>query len=168
MKRFVTVMLAVVAFSGAVGVAAAAEDSWGPWEPTYQGPISVPAGLVCSFPVQADPVRQDLAIRYHYDEAGNPDGYQVKGVLIAQITNVDTGASVERNSSSFGTVLYNSDGSWEAVVTGPFLVFFVTGDNPSNQLLLLSGRTVLRGDPTGTKTLVSESGASEDLCTTLS
>jgi hypothetical protein len=168
MKRLVTVMLAVVVACGAVGVATAAEDSWGPWEPTYQGPISVPAGLVCSFPVQADPVRQNLAVRYHYDEAGNPDGYQVRGDLIARITNLDTGASVVRNSSSFGTVFYSSDGSWEAVITGPFLVFFVTGDNPPNQLLLLSGRTVLRGDPTGTKTLVSTSGASEDLCATLS
>jgi hypothetical protein len=168
MKRLVTVMIGIVLFAGAVGAAAAAEGSWGQWEPTYQGPISVPAGLVCTFPVEADPVRQDLAVRYHYDEAGNPDGYQVKGVLIAQITNLDTGASVQRNISSFGTVLYNPDGSWEAVVTGPFLVFFVTGDNPSNQLLLFSGRTVLRGDPSGAKTLVSESGRTEDLCRALS
>jgi hypothetical protein len=168
MKRLVTVIIGIVLFAGTVAAATAAEGSWGPWEPTYQGPISVPAGVVCSFPVQADPVRQDLALRYHYDEAGNPDGYQVKGVLIGRITNLDTGASVERNLSGFGTVLYNPDGSWEAVVTGPFLVFFVTGDNPSSQLLLFSGRTVLRGDPTGSKTLVSQSGATEDLCATLS
>jgi len=168
MKRLVTVIIGIVFFAGAVGAATAAEGSWGPWESTYQGPISVPAGLVCSFPVQADPVRQDLAVRYRYDEAGNPDGYQVKGVLIGRITNLDTGASVERNLSGFGTVVFNPDGSWEAVVTGPFLVFFRTGDSPSNKLLLLSGHTVLRGDPTGVKTLVSQSGRSEDLCTTLS
>src|SRR2546430_9982033 len=90
MKRLVTVVLGTVLFVCAVGAATAAEGSWGPWEPTYQGPITAPAGTVCAFPVRAEPVRQDMAFRYHYDEAGNPDGYQVKGPLIARITNLDT------------------------------------------------------------------------------
>jgi hypothetical protein len=44
-----------------------------------------------------------MLIRYHYDDAGVLDAYQVTGPLVARVTNVETGASVERNLASFGT-----------------------------------------------------------------
>ena len=47
------------------------------------------------------------------------------------------------------------------------LLFLGSGDSPSSELLLLTGRTVLHGSPTGVKTVASSSGASEDLCRTL-
>ena len=168
MKRLAVVLLGTFVLAlGATGAASAAAGSWGPWEPTYQGPIAVPAGIVCTFPVSAEPVRQHMLIRYHFDDSGAIDGYQVTGPLVARVTNVDSGASVERNLASFGTVTLNADGSFDASVEGNFLVFFTSGESPSNELLLLSGRTVLHGSPTGVKTLVSESGRSEDLCETL-
>jgi hypothetical protein len=108
-----------------------------------------------------------MLIRYHYDDAGTLDGYQVTGPLVARVTNVETGASIERNLASFGTVTLNPDGSYDAVVEGNFLVFFTSGESPSNELLLLVGRTVLHGSATGEKTLVSASGRTEDLCRTL-
>jgi hypothetical protein len=74
---------------------------------------------------------------------------------------------VVRNLSGPGTVTFNSDGSYDAVVAGDFLVFFLAQDNPSNELLLFSGRTVLHGDASGAKTLVSHSGQVENLCETL-
>jgi hypothetical protein len=43
----------------------------------------------------------------------------------------------------------------------------VPKDNPSRQLLLLSGHAVLHGDANGVKTLVSHSGEVENLCDTL-
>jgi hypothetical protein len=168
MKRLVTISIAVLTLAlCAAGAAGAAGGSWSAWEPTFQGAIDVPAGVVCPFAISAEPVRQHMLIRFHHDDSGAIDGYQITGPLIARVTNVETGASVERNLASFGTVTLNSDGSYDAVVEGNFLVFFTSGESPSNELLLLSGRTVLRGSATGVKTLVSASGRSEDLCRTL-
>src|SRR5919204_5569323 len=71
------------------GTTAAAEGSYGPWEPIDQAPIAAPAGLVCPFTVTAEPVLQKLRIRYHYEDAGAVDGYQVTGLLVARITNAE-------------------------------------------------------------------------------
>jgi hypothetical protein len=168
MKRLAAVFLGVfgLALLGAGGVAAA-DGSYGPWQPTYQGPITAPAGVVCPFEVTAEPVREDLRVRYHYDADGNVDGYEASGQLIGRITNDETGASVVRNLSGPGTVTFNPDGSYDAEVSGDFLVFFLAQDSPSNELLLLSGHTVLHGAPSGEKTLVSSSGQTENLCNTL-
>lgn len=169
MKRIVTLASIVSALAlCAVPAASAGTGSWGSWEPTYQGPIAAPAGAVCPFPVSAEAVSQDLRLRYHFDEAGNADGYEIVGPLVARITNTVTGASIERNLASKGTVFFAEDGSWEAVVDGNFLIFFTERDSPSTELLLLSGRTVLRGTATGAKTLVTADGRREDVCATLS
>jgi hypothetical protein len=150
------------------GTRAGAEgNGYGPWEPAYQAPITAPAGYVCPFTVTAEPVRQDIRVRYHYDLAGDVDGYQATGQLIGRITNDETGASVVRNLSGPGTVTLGSDGSYDADVSGGFLVFFVPQDNPSRELLLLSGHTVLHGDANGAKTLVSHEGQVDNLCETL-
>ena len=149
------------------GVAAAAPGGYGPWESTYQGAITAPAGLVCPFQVTAAPVRENLRVRYHYDEAGNIDGYQATGQLIARISNDETGKSVVRNLSGPGTVTFYPDGSYDAVLSGGFLIFLLPGDDPSSQLLLLQGHTDLHGNPDGTKSIVSHEGTSENLCETL-
>ena len=169
MKRLAALILSTFALAlAAAGTAGAADgNGYGPWEATFQGPITAPAGVVCSFTVTAEPVREDLRVRYHYESAGNVDGYQASGQLIARITNEETGASVVRNLSGPGTVTFNPDGSYDAVVHGDFLVFFLGQDNPSHQLLLLSGTTVLHGAPSGAKTLVSNDGHVENLCETL-
>jgi hypothetical protein len=169
MKRLAAVFLSTfaLALAGAAGTSAASGGSYGPWEPTYQGPITAPAGIVCPFTVTAEPVREDLRVRYHYDSTGDVDGYEATGQLIARITNEETGASVVRNLSGPGTVTFNPDGSYDAIVSGDFLVFFLGGDTPSHELLLLSGHTVLHGAPTGEKTLASNSGQVENLCETL-
>ena len=166
MKRLAMIGIAVLALC-AVNAAAAGEGSWSPWEPTFQGAITVPAGFVCPFGISAEPVREDLRIRYHYDEDGNIDGDQVVGPLIARITNTATGASVVRNLSGLGTVFYQPDGSWNAVLNGNLLLFLRATDTPSSQLLLIHGQSVLHGSPTGQKTLVSHTGGVENLCETL-
>jgi hypothetical protein len=168
MRRLLLISLTALGLAlCAAGAATGSGGSWGPWEPTYQGPITAPAGVVCSFEVTAEPVRQKMRLRYHYADSGEIDGYQVTGPLIARITNTETGASLQQNLSGLGTVTLNADGSYDAVVDGNFLVFFLAGDSPANELLLLSGRTVLHGAPTGEKTLVSASGRTENLCDTL-
>ena len=168
MKRFAGALFAALVLASMGAAATSASDgSYGPWQATYQGPITAPAGAVCSFEVTAEPVREDLRVRYHYDSAGNVDGYQALGQLIARITNTETGESVVRNLSGPGTVTFNPDGSYDAVAQGDFLVFFLGNDDPAHELLLLSGRTVLHGDASGAKTLVSHSGQVENLCDTL-
>ena len=160
-------MLTVLALAVSAGGAAASEGSWGPWEPTFQGPITAPAGVVCPFSVTAEPVFERLRLRYHYSDAGVVDGYQVTGPLVARITNAATGVSVERNLSGLGAVTLNPDGSYDAVVNGNFLVFFLAVDDPANALLFFSGRTLLHGSAAGAKTLVSQTGPGENLCETL-
>jgi hypothetical protein len=167
MKRFVTISFALCALALGGATAAAAGGSWGRWEPTFQGPISVAAGVVCPFAVSAEPVQEDLAVRYHYDDTGAIDAYEFKGPLLARITNLDTGESVVRSLSGLGSVAPHADGSYDAVFEGGLLLFLGSGDSPSSELLLLTGRTVLHGSPTGVKTVASSSGASEDLCRTL-
>jgi hypothetical protein len=168
MKRFSVLVTSFLVLAGA-GIAAAASDDggYGPWEPTFQGAITAPAGAVCPFQVTASPVREDLRVQYHRDAAGNVDGYRATGQLIARITNDATGKSVVRNLSGPGTVVFNPDGSYDAVVSGGFLIFFLRGDNPASELLLLPGHTELHGNPDGTKTLVSTTGQTENLCETL-
>ena len=95
------------------GTTAAAEGSYGPWEPIDQAPIAAPAGLVCPFTVTAEPVLQKLRIRYHYEDAGAVDGYQVTGPLVARITNAETEATVRENLSGLGTVTFGPDGSYD-------------------------------------------------------
>ena len=131
------------------------------------GPDQRPRGRHLPFAVSAEPVHEDLAVRYHYDASGAIDAYQFKGPLEGRITNVDTGASVVRNLSGFGTVTPHADGSYDAVFEGGLLLFMGGGDSPASELLLLTGRTELHGSATGVKTVVSASGASEDLCQTL-
>ena len=168
MKRFAAVSLSTIVFAWAgVATTAAADGSYGPWQSTFQGSITAPAGVVCPFAVTAEPVREDLRVRYHYDSAGNVDGYQATGQLIGRITNTETGASVVRNLSGPGTVTFNPDGSYDAVVDGDFLIFLLAQDNPSSELLLFAGRTVLHGTASGAKTLVSYAGQVENLCDTL-
>jgi hypothetical protein len=167
MKRLVTISLALCVLALGAATAAAADGSWGRWEPTSQGPVSLAAGAVCPFAVSADPVHQNLAVRYHYDASGAVDAYQFKGSLAARITNLDTGTSVVRSLSGFGTVTPHADGSYDAVFEGGLLLLLGSGDSPSSELLLLTGRTDLHGSPTGVKTVVAASGASEDLCRTL-
>jgi hypothetical protein len=58
-------------------------------------------------------------------------------------------------------------GSSDTVFEGGLLLLLGNGDSPSSELLLLTGRTDLHGSPTGVKTVVAASGASEDLCQTL-
>ena len=168
MKRLAAVAATVLALClCAAAGAGAADGSWGPWEPTYQGAITAPAGTVCPFAVSAEPVHEHLLVRYHYDASGAVDGYQATGSLVARITNLDSGASVERNLSGLGTVTLNADGSYDALADGSFLLFMRAGDSPSNELLLLTGRSILHGSATGAKTVVESSGRTEDLCRTL-
>ena len=115
----------------------------------------------------AEPIHEDLAVRYHYDATGAVDSYEFKGPLLARITNLDTGESVVRSLSGFGSVVPHADGSYDAVFEGGLLLFMGSGDSPPSELLLLTGRTVLHGSATGVKTVVSSSGASENLCQTL-
>jgi hypothetical protein len=168
MTRLAAVLLGTLTLA-LVGAKAtsAADGSYGPWEPTYQGAITAPAGAVCQFTVTAAPVREDLRVRYHYDSAGNIDGYEATGQLIARISNDETGASVVRNLSGPGTVALYPDGSYDAEAGGNFLIFFLAQDNPSHALVLFSGRTLLHGDANGAKTLVSHRGEVENLCDTL-
>jgi hypothetical protein len=167
MRRLATISLALCALALGAATAAAADGSWGSWEPTFQGPITVPAGTVCPFAVSAEPVREDLAVRYHFDASGSVDAYEFKGPLLARITNVDTGASAVRSLSGFGSVVPHADGSYDAVFEGGVLLFLRSADSPSSELLLLTGRTVLHRSATGVKTVVAANGASENLCETL-
>jgi hypothetical protein len=170
MKRVAAILFSasVLALAGAATGTAADGNGYGPWEATYQGAITAPAGAVCPFTVTAEPIREDLRVRYHYDSAGNVDGYEASGQLIGRITNEETGASVVRNLSGPGTVIFHRDGSYDAVLSGDFLVFLLAQDSPSHQLNLYSGRTLLHGAPDGSKSVVSHSGQVENLCDTLS
>src|SRR5918911_4392833 len=71
--RFFSV--AALALAGA-GTSSAADGSYGPWESTYQGPITAPAGVVCPFTVTAGAPRGKLRLPYHHHSAGQRARYE--------------------------------------------------------------------------------------------
>jgi hypothetical protein len=94
---------------------------------------------------------------------------QGTGHAVEQITNDETGKSIDLNISGPQTVILHADGSMTQTFRGPLLLAFLPTDNPPGPaLLLVHGRTVVNVSPSGVKTLVNETGTQDDLCAALS
>ena len=109
MKRLAAVFLSIFALAlFSAGTISAADGSYGPWQATYQGPITAPVGVVCPFTVTAEPVREDIRVRYHY----HAEALMLFGQFVGEWDVDWTGyewdgeqALRERGESIFGWVL---------------------------------------------------------------
>ncbi len=128
---------------------------------------SYAAGEVCPFPTTVTfPVMQEF-ITYLYDDTGTIVGATITGKLVARVTNVASGATVDEVLTGLGTLSFGSDGSETIYVGGTILIAFKAGDSPANELDVVKGSSVLRIEGDGTRTLESYDGSIEDLCVTL-
>jgi hypothetical protein len=169
--RRVLATVAAVATVGAVAAAApsAAADSPSPWQPFHTQPFTQPAGVVCSFAVRGDILKDHELVR---TLATNPDGtpseQEFVGPLIIRFTNLATGASVDSNLTGTGFFFYDPDGTIRGNGRGHIAIGVHIG-NPTSPPgeWVLTGKFVfvLGGD--GTRTLHVQGGTQENLCETL-
>ncbi len=127
---------------------------------------------VCDFPVLLHDVVNELVITDFFDKAGNLVRESGTGRIVEQITRLDDQGlpvrSITRNISGPGTFTFDEEGS-TLTATGNWLFFFFPGDlaGQSDGLVwLTTGRWVWRFEDVGA-TLVSHTGAVEDVCTLL-
>jgi hypothetical protein len=139
-------------------------------EPVPASDFSLPPGP-CPFPLDFHIVtNQEYSLTYT-DQNGNPTHEIVTGLLVVQVTNHDSGASIERNISGPGDYRFNPDGTITLSAWGTWLLFFFPGQlgpGAPGMVIINNGFVELLTNPDGTQTILSRSGSLEDVCATLS
>ena len=136
-----------------------------------QGPIlnEFAAGDVCDFPVRVESL-QSKAKSITFDRRDGALKVNLSGALIERVTNLDTGASVIRQSSGPAKVSVNDAGHVVLTYGGASVLTFFDGDVIGRRLLYFKGG--------GAETEIGDDGFFfvrvafpphvEDLCATLS
>ena len=130
-------------------------------------PVTFPARTVCAFPVTFESVVNQLFFITFVDRADDFRFQIGAGYQLLRVTNEATHESMLINVTGPGKVTANPDGSITIEGGGHWLVGFLPGDSPSSRLLLMDGRIVLNVSSTGTLTLVSHEGTTQDVCAAL-
>jgi len=147
-----TLALIALAVLGLTATPASAADRT-PFEPIPPGGFEFPAGSLCSFGLQVEPV---VSREYMMTL---PDGsVLINGALFIRLTNTDTDESRVVNIS--GPSRISADGT-TSIALGPLMQPFFE-DNP--ELILFHGRTILHIASDGSATVVSLQGTSQDAC----
>lgn len=175
MKRRVAFVLAAVCAVGLLPAAGAAAESPfrgldpEPWEPYADHGFSVPAGYVCSFPLKATPLEQDMIKRVlerHPDGAVELEEY--KGPLVVAYENTDTGATAVRDVGGHGFPRYRNDGRLERYTAiGPVAFGMREGDDHPKGFWIVDGHHVVEFAEDGTRGFSVENGAKENVCEAL-
>jgi hypothetical protein len=167
--KVLSVLCCVVLLALGAATAASGDNGgqWTPWQPATQGPLHYEAGSVCPFAVSATFPTQDLRFRYLLDSSGNVTEVEFIGPLIAEVTNDETGKTVQRNISGRALLIFNPDGSATYLNEGHLGIAFHAGDTPSKELDVISGHFVMNVTPEGHYQLVELNGTSENVCETL-
>lgn len=165
-RALATVATAATALALSTTNAAAA----GPWQPYPEGDLTLVAGSYCDFTVTAHPVAQ--GVKYRTVESypdGTPKVQEFTGPLRVLFTNTANGAHTTLNLSGHAIVTYRQDGSMAQYETrGPVGFGFHAGDGFPKGYYRLLGRHVMTFDPDGTRHLVVDQGAEQNICTMLS
>ena len=128
---------------------------------------SAPAGAVCAFAVSIAPV-VNREYELTYPPAANGDIVKHdSGNVVERFTNDETGKSIDVNISGPVTTVIHADGSQTGTFVGPTaLINVLPGYNPG--LVIVEGRLVDTGSPSGVVTLVSFTGTvTLDVCAAL-
>jgi hypothetical protein len=129
-------------------------------EPMYFPALPDPEG-VCPFPVTVEDVITNVAAKTY-------DGGYTKGSgrLITEITNEESGESVQRNISGPGRIYIDADGVWHFILNGASLNWVAQGMDATGTAdvgpYIRHGSVVYDGF-----TLVSYTVTAENLCETL-
>ena len=173
-SRLSLAALALVAISLVAGPATAQAAPAGseqpePWQPVTQPAFTVPAGAYCSFSFHYEPDKQHLESRVlsRYPDGG-VRSEEFRGLLIGTTTNLDTGASIQRNASGRLIEEFNPDGSLATYTShGPVGFGFRAQDNYPQGYYLLNGWHRITFDSAGIRTMTVDQGPEENICETL-
>ena len=178
MRRIVTTLLAtVVVLLGGAGAAAAAAGpsdrsdppppiGLGGWEPDPAGPVDVAAGRFCAFALHLDPIVNEVRVKVvqTYPD-GSPKQALADGDLIYQVTNTDTGRTVQADASGRAVFEFGTDGSVLWRVVGPVIAGLAEGSsNLARGLYTIDGVYTVEFSPTGFKTITLTHGTIHNLC----
>ena len=166
--------LMAVVLLGALGVlgtaSSAIADKPGPWSDLDTGSFTAAAGTRCSFTLHGEVVSDHEQIRTleSYPD-GSPKTQEIVGQLVVRYTNLDTGASVERNLTGMGIVEYGTDGSFVLRLQGGHMaVGLAPGDTDGPGFLIFTGaghQVLFEAD--GSRHVTYGSGPVENICETL-
>jgi hypothetical protein len=140
----------------------------GGWQPFEAADFNSPAGDLCSFAFTSKVLFDAEYVRTPatYPD-GSPKRQEYVGPLVVQVTNNETGASVQRDLSGRAVLLYDPDGSYDFRLSGPAAVGFRRGDSLPRGFYVLRGYHVIRFAADGTRTITVDRGTEENLCRTL-
>ncbi|MGW2562505.1 hypothetical protein ACWCXB_25280 [Streptomyces sp. NPDC001514] len=166
LSALAAVLLSAAPASAATASTAAATVTPPGWEPAPSAPWSVPAGARCDFPVDGEPVVDEVVRRVL---ERSPDGSAKRvaytGDLVVRVTNTDTGTSYDADASGTAVVEYRADGSQFWSVLGPVLVGFREGGGTlARGLYVIDGAYTMEISATGYKTVTMAHGTVDDLC----
>ncbi|CAN5429532.1 hypothetical protein BH11ACT8_BH11ACT8_26900 [soil metagenome] len=169
LTRTLTLTAAAAALPLTALVAPASASHAEQWEPVTQPAFTAPAGKYCTFGFSYQPDQQDLEMqvvkRYH---DGAVKVVRYRGLLIGTTTNLDTGARITRDSSGDLREVLRRDGSLKVFGShGPVGLGFTATDDYPQGYYQLDGFHRVRIAPDGTKTMVVDRGAEENICDTL-
>jgi hypothetical protein len=122
----------------------------------------------CGFPVLISLSRFNVTTRTFTDQNGDFVKEVDTGVIVATLTNLDTGKTVTVNISGPFEFRMHSDGSATVSLVGPYLFFFgALSDVVGSGIVYHTGIVRVELDAAGNETSVEEQGSTVNLCAQL-
>ena len=141
-----------------------------PWTPSPSSDFELAAGTRCPFTLRGTVIADAEQIRTleTYPD-GSPRVQEVVGLLIVRFTNVESGASVERNLTGTALVEFPEDGSFVLTLLGGHMAIGVPPSSPGGPAFLVFTGTGFSLDlhTDGTRTITYGQGQVENICATL-
>lgn len=138
------------------------------WEPYRTQPFTSPAGQLCDFTLHADPVAdEEMVATVARFPDGSPKVEAYKGKLVVRYTNVETGATTDKDLSGNAVVRYFENGAYTMYMYGPVGVGFRETDRYPKGMYVFDGFHVVHtgADPADRdRQVVVDGGTEHDIC----
>jgi hypothetical protein len=157
--------------AAAVPVPVATADAGGDsgWEPSSTPPFHLAAGESCAFELQADVLynREMTRVVERYPD-GSPRVLDTQGSLGFRFTNLDSGASIRRDTSGTLRATVHQDGSIDFRFQGNGLAVIRSANTIYQPgVYVVSGNADYVRHADGQRAFVEVDGTLEDVCQTL-
>lgn len=140
----------------------------GGWERFHAQSFDAAAGTLCPFDLHSEVLFDQEYVRTTATfPGGKPQTQEYVGPLVVQITNTDSGQSVDRDLSGRAIVDYQPDGGYDFRIQGPAAIGFHPGDSLPPGYYVLTGEHVVHFAADGSRTLLIDHGDEENVCMTL-
>lgn len=166
----------VAALASPAGAALSAtpdRSGWGHlvWEPYRAQPFTSPAGQLCAFTLHAVPIADEekvATVARFPDES--PKVEACKGRLVVRYTNVESGASTDKDLSGYAVVRHFEDGAYTMYMYGPVGVGFRDTDRYPKGMYVFDGFHVVHTGADAAdrdRAVVVDGGTEHDICADL-